>query len=100
MLVLTRNAHESIVINDNIFVTVLPASEGAYYQMRLGFTAPSDIPIHRKEIWDIIQQEQELSKQFPNIPMEALKQLVYECRRGYKIDYPFLLERIKQFGTK
>lgn len=47
MLVLSRKAQESIVINDNIKVVVLSVRRN---QVRLGIEAPADIPIHRGEI--------------------------------------------------
>ena len=54
MLVLTRKLGEMTVINNNIEVTVLAVSGG---QVRLGFTAPADVPIHRKEIQDKIDAD-------------------------------------------
>ena len=48
MLLLTRNTHEIIIIQDNIKLHVLEVN-GA--QVKLGIDAPKDIPIHRKEIY-------------------------------------------------
>ncbi len=47
MLVLTRKVGESIVIADEIFVTVLEIRGG---QVRLGVEAPKDVSIHRSEV--------------------------------------------------
>lgn len=49
MLVLGRKVGQSVVVNGDITVTVL-AVNGSY--IHLGFEAPREIPIHRKEILD------------------------------------------------
>ncbi len=54
MLVLTRKEKQSIMIGDDIEVTVL-SSDGA--RVRLGIEAPSNIPVHRMEIYLEIQAE-------------------------------------------
>ncbi|QQZ62215.1 carbon storage regulator CsrA [Paenibacillus sonchi] len=53
MLVLSRKKGESIVIQNDIVVTVL-AVEGDV--VKIGISAPKDIDIYRKEIFDSIQQ--------------------------------------------
>ena len=62
MLVLTRKKGESIVINDNIVVTLIDIRGD---KVRLGFDAPKDIPVHRKEVYDAIQQSQAASDARP-----------------------------------
>jgi carbon storage regulator len=54
MLVLTRYIDESIIINDNIKITVIDI-QGK--QVRLGIEAPIDIDVHREEIYNKIQAE-------------------------------------------
>ena len=54
MLILSRKKDESIVINDNIEITVVDVSRG---KVRLGITAPKDVPVHRREVYDAIQKE-------------------------------------------
>ncbi|MFK3943941.1 carbon storage regulator CsrA [Pseudomonas monteilii] len=56
MLILTRKAGETIVINDNIRVTVLSVKGN---QIRLGVEAPEDVPVHRQEIHERIKAEAE-----------------------------------------
>ena len=54
MLVLTRKANQSIMIGDDVEVTVL-AIMGE--KVRIGIQAPRDIPVFRKEVYLDIQQE-------------------------------------------
>ena len=54
MLVLTRRTGESVIIDNNITVTVLG---GQGNQVRLGIDAPKEIGVHREEIWQKIQSE-------------------------------------------
>jgi carbon storage regulator len=54
MLVLTRKVSQSIVIGDEIEVVVL---EVRGEQVRIGIRAPKTVAVHRKEIYDQIQEE-------------------------------------------
>ncbi len=54
MLVLTRKSEESVIIGNNIEVKVL-AVRGE--QVSIGFNAPDDVSIYRKEVYDAIQKE-------------------------------------------
>ena len=54
MLVLTRKSGESIVIGDEIVITVLEIRGG---QVRLGVEAPRDVVIHRSEIHEQVLSE-------------------------------------------
>ena len=57
MLVLSRKIGERIVIpQQNITLTVLEIRGD---RIRLGITAPADVPVHRQEIWQKIQQADE-----------------------------------------
>jgi len=58
MLVLSRKKNESIVINDDIVVTIVEVRGG---KVRLGIEAPKDIPVHRRELLGAILAEQELA---------------------------------------
>jgi carbon storage regulator len=55
MLVLTRKTNQSIMIGDEIEVSVLAVSRD---KIRLGITAPRDIPVFRKEVYLSIKEEQ------------------------------------------
>jgi len=52
MLVLSRKKNESIIINDNITVTVIEIRGD---KVRLGIEAPKDVTVHRREVYDAIQ---------------------------------------------
>lgn len=58
MLVLSRHIGESIIIGDNIIVSLLD-TRGS--QIRLGIDAPRDISVHREEIYERIQAEKDLN---------------------------------------
>ena len=55
MLILTRRISESVIIGDNVKITVLGVKGN---QVRLGIDAPKDVSVHREEIYNRIQSEQ------------------------------------------
>ena len=54
MLVFTRRRNEAIIVADGIEIRVLRVSKDA---VRLGVTAPGDVPVHRQEVYEQICQE-------------------------------------------
>ena len=54
MLILTRRISESVIIGDNVKITVLGIKGN---QVRLGIDAPRDVSVHREEIYNRIQSE-------------------------------------------
>ncbi len=71
MLVLTRKAGESIVIGNQVRVTIL---EIQGRQIRLGIEAPGDIPVHRGEVYERIKQENQVAAQGGEGEFKALRQ--------------------------
>lgn len=71
MLALSRKKNEALVINNNVEVTVL---EIKGEQVKLGITAPREVPVYRKEVYVQIQDS---NKEAINVDgMEALKNLL------------------------
>jgi len=54
MLVLSRKKDESIIINDHIRVTVVEIRGD---KVRLGIEAPKDVTVHRREVYEAIQNQ-------------------------------------------
>lgn len=54
MLILTRRIGETLMIGDNVTVTVLETKGG---QVRIGIDAPKEVSVHREEIYLKIQQD-------------------------------------------
>ncbi|PQO33760.1 MULTISPECIES: carbon storage regulator CsrA [Pirellulaceae] len=54
MLVLSRHRDESIMIGDNIVITIVDIRGD---KVRLGIAAPQDIPVHRQEVYEAIKRE-------------------------------------------
>ncbi|MDE6846667.1 MAG: carbon storage regulator CsrA [Lachnospiraceae bacterium] len=71
MLALSRKKNEALVINNNVEITVL---EIKGEQVKLGITAPRDVPVYRKEVY---VQIQDANKEAVNVDgMAALKNLL------------------------
>lgn len=70
MLALSRKKNEALVINNNIEITVL---EIKGEQVKLGISAPKDVPVYRKEVY---VQIQDANKEAVSVEgLEALKNL-------------------------
>ena len=71
MLALTRKKGESLVINNNIEITVLEIRGD---QVKIGISAPKEVPVYRKEVYLQIQNETKAALNATDA-MEALKNL-------------------------
>lgn len=60
MLVLSRQRDESIMIGDDVEIIIVDVRGD---KVRLGITAPKEIPVHRREIYDAIQREKGQKKE-------------------------------------
>ena len=55
MLVLSRHRNESIMIGDDIVLTIIDIRGD---KVRIGIEAPSDVPVHRQEVYEAIKSQQ------------------------------------------
>jgi carbon storage regulator len=69
MLVLSRQRDETIMIGDDIEITIVDIRGD---KVRLGITAPATIPVHRKEVYEAIQRE---NREAAKVKMEDLPNL-------------------------
>lgn len=69
MLVLTRKKEQTIVINDNIEITIIDIQGD---QVRIGINAPRSVSIFRKEIFLEIQEENKKASEVKNVSLESL----------------------------
>ena len=70
MLVLSRQKDESIIIGDNFEIIIVDVRGD---KVRLGITAPKEIPVHRREIFDAIQREKNEKKESQERPEKEPK---------------------------
>ena len=72
MLILSRKSGESIVIDGNIRVKILRVDGDV---VKLGIEAPAEVPVHRQEVYEEIQRnnEQALTKQNATVALPKLK---------------------------
>lgn len=70
MLALSRKKNEAIMINNNIEVTILEVKGD---QVKIGISAPKEIPVYRKEVYVQIQEANK--EAVNNAGLQALKEL-------------------------
>ena len=75
MLVLSRQRDETIMIGDDVQVTVVDIRGE---KVRLGITAPSHIPVHRKEVYEAIQRENAATAEAKGQPPEQVESLAHK----------------------
>ena len=71
MLALTRKKGEALMVNNNVEITILEVRGD---QVKIGISAPKDVPIYRKEVYLQIQEENKAS--FSMDALDALKELI------------------------
>jgi carbon storage regulator len=65
VLVLSRKKDERIVIREDIVITVIDIRGD---KIRLGIEAPTDVPVHRQEVYDAIKRQQRAAPSAPLAP--------------------------------
>ncbi len=63
MLVLTRKINQEIIIQDNIVVKILEINENG---VKIGVNAPKSIAVHRQEVYEEIQKENQRAAEVPS----------------------------------
>ena len=79
MLILSRKIGESIVIDGRIHVKVMRV-EGDV--VKLGIEAPSEIPVHRQEVYEEIQRNNQQALTKPSTPLPKLPKLLPKLANG------------------
>jgi carbon storage regulator len=69
MLVLSRKKNESIVINNDIIVTVVEIRGD---KVRLGIVAPKEVPVHRQEVYEAIHGKEAPERATPPVVVDKL----------------------------
>ena len=87
MLVLSRQKDESIIIGDDIEVTIVDVRGD---KVRLGINAPRSVSVHRKEIYEAIQKEkaQKAAEEAPKEVDEAAQKVADELKRQAEDQQP------------
>lgn len=79
MLVLTRKPNQSIMIGDDVEIAVV---EIKGEQVKLGITAPRNVKVHRKEVFEAIQRENiDASRSMPD-HVESIQDILKKKRRN------------------
>lgn len=73
MLVLTRKKNQSIVLNDNIELTVIEIQGD---QVRIGINAPKDVKVFRKEVYVEIMEENQRASEVKIDSLDILKDVI------------------------
>ena len=80
MLILTRRVGETVMIGDDVTITVLGVKGN---QVRVGINAPKHVAVHREEIYERIKREQHPKKSWPRSPRPRSTRPA--CRRAARV---------------
>ena len=81
MLILTRRTNETLMIGDDIKITVLNVKGN---QVRIGIDAPNNIAVHREEIYQLIQHEKQQGKKEDRFGMDMPNDAPVQREEAYQ----------------
>ena len=82
MLVLTRKRNQSIVVNDNIEVTIIDIQGD---QVRVGINAPKDVKVFRKEVYVEMMEENQRAAEVQVQALDILKTAINKNKKKRKL---------------
>lgn len=85
MLVLSRQRDETIMIGDDIEITVVDIRRD---KVRLGINAPSKVAVHRKEVYEAIRTENEQAARAAGAELEQVTSTVRPAMKGRRTNAP------------
>lgn len=81
MLVLSRKKGQTLIIGEDIVLTVLEVDGD---KVKLGIEAPRSVPVYRKEVYDAIVEENKLASEIRSSNVEGLNSLLLESAEKLK----------------
>lgn len=94
MLALTRKIGESIIIGDDIELTIIAVNGD---QVKIGVDAPKSVPIYRKELFLQIQEENKAAASISDEGAKALKELLGKKNNVHNL-FTFFFKKIINTG--
>lgn len=82
MLVLSRHRDEAIMIGDEVEITIVDIRGD---KVRVGISAPSHIPVHRREIYEAIRKENEQASGLSENPIGTIHPEDRPAAKGFKV---------------
>ena len=83
MLVLTRKRNQSIVVNDNIELTIIDIQGD---QVRVGINAPKDVKVFRKEVYVEMTEENQRAAKVQMDALDILKKAIKNQKKQYFLE--------------
>lgn len=81
MLVLSRKKGQTLIIGEDIVLTVLEVDGD---KVKLGIEAPRSVPVYRKEVYDAIVEENKLASEIGSVSVKGLNNLLLESAEKLK----------------
>lgn len=79
MLVLTRKPNQSIMVGDDVVITILEVRGD---KVRVGIEAPRDVIVHRKEVYEAIRQNVEAAESAKRVTLDDIEEILKKRLSG------------------